>query len=860
MKILNKLSIRNFQLNKKRTISTIIGITLSVSLICAVTTLFCSFQATLVQNAVNETGYYHLKLKDVTEQNKKELQNNRDIQEIFEVSKVGYATLQDGKNPLKPYLKLHSMEKTTFEKLKFQIIEGRFPINSSELVISEQIKNNGKVVYQVGDQITLNVGKRKTLDGSTLNFSNPYIEDEILVDKEEKVFTVVGVVKRPDNHFEPYFEPGYTIITTGIETNQKDAYICLKNPMDYRVSMGEILGIPHFKDGMISEEEMAEAKYQSFFVNQELLRWEVFAFSDSTVSMIYAIGVIVIGIILVTSIFCIRNSFAIATTEKIKMYSMLISIGATKKQIKKNGILEAFLLGLIGIPLGILAGVITVLGLIQVVEFLLGSKLLNHVDGIIFDISLTSILVAIVLGVVTIYLSAISSAKKASKVSPMQGLKNTEEIKMKKKALKTPKIISTLFGIGGVLAYKNLKRNRKKYRTTVVSLAVSVCIFIAMNRLVTNVFGFTSNYYTLYDYNFVVYDDLDRLTPEELQKITSHHLVKQSFLLYETSRSNLKVFDQNQINQIDGADLIEDTYYDEQLEEEVPTGKGKYISLAMYALDDISFEEYVKKIGKDPEKLKSTGILADKCKYYDEQEKKEKEMRRYRYLEKDTIRGIFQGEEKEIMIGAVTDQKPYGLEGSYYGGGYLIVNKENFKETDFQLTKICIKTDYPDELQEELKHFNLDVKVSNFDEQVRQEKSMILIIDIFVYGFIAVITLIGVTNIFNTITSNMELRQKEFAMLKSIGMTKKEFHQMIYLETIFYGIKSLLYGIVFGLLGCVAFDEVFLQKMDVQRQIPFLPIFLAIVFVFLIVFLIMKYSVSKIKRQNIMETIRKETI
>ena len=202
-------------------------------------------------------------------------------------------------------------------------------------------------------------------------------------------------------------------------------------------------------------------KFESVETNRELLRWEAFAFSDSTVFMLFSIAGVVIFIIMFTSIFCIRNSFAISITEKMKLYGMLASVGATKKQIKKNVIYEAFILALIGIPLGIISGIFAIFILLKIVNALIGEYLLANVDGIIFNVTLMPIIVSIVLGFITIYLSAISSARKASKVSPIVLLKNSENVKIKAKNLKVPKIISKVFKQGGVLAYKNLKRSKK---------------------------------------------------------------------------------------------------------------------------------------------------------------------------------------------------------------------------------------------------------------------------------------------------------------------------------------------------------------------------------------------------------------
>ena len=184
MNILNKISIKNLKLNKKRTISTIIGIILSCALICAVASMATSFQETLVENSINETGYYHLKISNVTDENIKTLKNNRDIKDIYTVHEIGYGKLENGQNEDKPYLKLYSMDNIVFKELKFDLIEGKFPTGENEVVISKHIIHNGKVNYKIGDKIRINIGTRKSLDNYDLDYSNPYNEE----DEQSKCF------------------------------------------------------------------------------------------------------------------------------------------------------------------------------------------------------------------------------------------------------------------------------------------------------------------------------------------------------------------------------------------------------------------------------------------------------------------------------------------------------------------------------------------------------------------------------------------------------------------------------------------------------------------------------------------------
>ncbi len=859
MNILKQLSIRNLKLNKKRTISTIIGIILSVALICAVSTMITSFQETLIQNAINETGYYHVKIRVGNNQDIKKLQSNRDIKEIYTSQTIGFSKLDSGQNEYKPYLKLYSMDLQVFEKLKLnrKLLEGRFPENSSEILISKHISSNGKVDYKIGDKIKLEVGQRKTLDDYILYDSNSYQEEgEKLVNTNEYEFTVVGIIERPDFGFEGYQDPGYTVITTEMSTGKKDIYIALKDPKENKESISAILGVQDYTN--IGENE--KTQYEDYEVNKELLRWEGFAFSDSTIAMLFAVCMVVIFIIVFTSVFCISNSFKIATSEKIKMYGMLASVGATKKQIRKNVMFEAMTLGIIGIPLGILSGIFADFILIKIVNSLIGDYLLTHVDGIVFKIAIIPMVISSLLGMVTIYLSAISSARKASKVSPIENLRNSEQIKLESKKLKTPKIINKVFKQGGVLAYKNLKRSKKKYRTTVMSLTVSIFIFITMNAFITNSFQFTSGYYKDIGYNLRTYSGEENLTGDMIKQIENLEEVKSVAVLYENNDDYLEIEDSSKIIQIEGVDYIKQENGEIQ---NINIGGERIIArINIKALDDNEFKEYVKKLELNYGEVKRKGILLDNSYNYDG-EGNLVESRRYTYNENEIITGKFKDEEFNIKIAKiiVNDQpRPKGLENSYYTDGYLIINKDEYPNIEFKINCICIDSEESDKTEDDIQKICNDVRLSNFDAQVREERSMVLVIKIFLYGFITVITLIGVTNIFNSITSNMELRQKEFAMLKSIGMTKKEFSRMINLETIFYSVKALLYGVVLGLLGTFALYKAFAIKMNESIYIPIVPIIISAIGVFILVYAIMKYSLGKINKQNTIDTIRNENI
>lgn len=847
MNILNKLTIKNLKLNKKRSLGTIIGIILSVALICAVSNMVSSFRETLIQNAINESGYWHVRLYHVSNDKLKKLKLNKDINSVDTISEDGYAKLDTIKNEYKPYLKFYGMNKEAFDNLKFKLIKGRFPKNDSEIIISEHLNKNGKANLKIGDEITVNVGDRVTLeDGYVLNDSNPFDKgNEIIKNSNTKKYRIVGIIKRPDVSFEPTSAPAYTTITTSTNEDNFSAFISLKNPRD-KNSFVELLGARNYDE--VVNMGINNTRYD-YTLNNELLRWEALKFSDSTFSMLLSIAEVVIFIIIFTSVFCIRNSFAISTTEKMRMYGMLSSVGATKKQIKKSVLTEGFILGLIAIPIGIICGIVAVFVLLKIVNLFLGEFLFNNIDGMVFKVSFIAIIISIILGFVTIYFSAISSAKKASKVSPIDNLRNNNDIKMSSKKLKSPKLIKKVFKTGGVLAYKNLKRSKKKYRTTVVSLTVSIFVFISMFAFINEGFKQSSNYYKDYDYNYKVTFN-NNSSKDKINEIRNLDSVNASYLVYHTN-SNIMIDDISKINP------------EEPLECDYDKNDNcikKYIHLNIILLDDSTFKYYVKKVKGNYDHLKDKGILTDMDRFYDNKSKKEYEDRIYTYKSGDTITSKPNGNDISVGVGMVTDIMPYGFENVYSRGGYIVLNNKYFNNIDYYGADLMIDSSDTEQLTNDILNIDSELNYYDMDEEAKAEKSIVIVISIFLYGFIGVITLIGVTNIFNTITSNMELRQKEFAMLKSVGMTKKEFNHMITLETLFYSSKSLIYGSILGIIGSYFVHRAFDGKLDTHFILPYKAIIICIVFVFIIVYMIMKYSISKINKQNTIETIRKENI
>ena len=274
----------------------------------------------------------------------------------------------------------------------------------------------------------------------------------------------------------------------------------------------------------------------------------------------------------------------------------------------------------------------------------------------------------------------------------------------------------------------------------------------------------------------------------------------------------------------------------------------------------------MKKIGGDYETYKDGAILIDNNINLNEKGKKIQGSM-YTWKKGDTITGKINDKEYNIKIVAKTEERPNGVENLYNTHAYFIVSEDFINKTGYVSATLYSQSNDVDKLDAEVEQYkndnnltNSNLNTFNMEKSVKAENAVVLVISIFLYGFIGVITLIGITNIFNTITTNMNLRKKEFAMLKSIGMTKKEFNRMIRLESIFYGVKSLIIGIPIGLVLSYGMYNVFKNSMEMEYVLPYKAIAVAVIFVAVVIGIIMRYSMSKINKQNIIETIRNDNI
>ena len=848
MSILNDLTIKNLKLNKKRTIVTIVGIILSTALMVGIGLLFSSFQDYMIRETISYNGKYEAEYGDVSLDKLNSI-DKKDFSYFYQ-KPIGFSKF-DSANEYKPYIYISSVDKEYFNEL--HLISGRFAENDSELVISNHINTNGGASYKIGDIITLKYGER-VIEGVNTLANNEYYEEETLNIVGEKTYTIVGIVER--SNFEDYSASGYSTFT--LDMNDKDGTVnvfVMFNNKKKIIKQSEDLAKKLGYNNAISYNSTLLALYgESTYGN----------IMKSMITMI----VIMLSLVSIGCIVVIYNSFAISVMERKKEFGLLSSIGATKKQLSYTVFFEALIEGIIGIILGICGAYIGIGTVILIINNLIGDILvlkLNLVTNIVF------IIIPVIFMILVIFISALVPSRRAAKVSPIEAIRQNDDIKINKKKIKTGKLVNKLFGIEGEIALKNIKRNKKKYRVTIVSLFISIVLFISFSSYMNYTIDTASNVMgeVPYDYQISYFgDDNDIDALDKISEIIKSNDVKE-YVSY--SASNLSIIG-NYTYSDEYLDFYKSAYGEDGIK---ALNNLKYQYISIYILDDNSYNKYKKLIGLDKDSvillnrfkgvsygnnkrvnydipvINSGDINIKICNFDDNDE----DVDTTKYCNKK-IDNIF-----------ITN-KSFDLieEFSYMSDFKLIVNKklyDNISDSGTHYTQFNIisdNTDNIDKLTKELDKYD-NVNYTNVKESMKQANNMILVIKILMYGFIGLVTLIGVTSVFNTISTSMALRKREFAVLRSIGLTRKGFNKILFFESLFFGLKSLIYAIPVSLGVTIIIHYALADMMSINSiVIPWKAIIISIVSVFVIVLLTMMYSTSKIKKHNIIEQIREENI
>ena len=870
MNIINALTLRHMKLNKKRTIVTIIGVILSVSLITAIPTSVMSFLSMMQRNTIEDTGNWHVRYNNLRSKNINAVMNDKNTAKASLSMNIGYSKLEGSKNKNKPYLFIEEYDKRGMESFNLNLVKGRLPKKSNEIVISSQISENGGVTYKVGDVLKLDVGQRYE-DGNKVALGQDYSfekqskdnKGEKFITKSKKEYTVTGIISRPN--FERYWSPGYTVISY---LDKKE--IAPNDTVNMSVVWKNVSKKVNTEANELSERVGVSS--DSKLYNSDLLRYYGIV-NDDLLLTLYILAGIMITIIIIGSVALIYNSFAISISERSRHLGMLASVGATKKQKSKSVFFEGFVVGVIGIPIGVFLGTVA-----MGITFKLVQPLIEGF-GIVVKLKLVispcAILVAIVLSIITILISTYIPAKRASKISPVDALRQSRDIRLTSKAVKTSKLTRFIFGFEADLGLKNLKRNSRRYKSTIFSLVISIVLFLSVSSLslLSQKSAESAANNIPYDLNLYVTSSATSQEKKGFYKAITKMEYMDESIIQETVNEIVVDVKSSLI-----PDEIKAIISPNNKEEKSETYETHF---QIKSIDEAALKRYAKETGTDLTSLKDivnpSGILINNVSM--KVNNKYLRMNRFNIKPGEKLKLTYPVNKSNkysvlLEIAALADKTPIGETMlTNIKEPMIIVSEQVYASIKWKLPKISesnnldmlIKSSNPSKLVESIKEYQnktsiASVNIIDFAMQNKQGRQMWIFIQVFLYGFIAIITAICIANIFNTISTSISLRRREFAMLKSVGMTPKSFNKMINYESWFYGIKGLLYGlpISFGMMYLIY--RVLRDSFDIQFAVPWGSVIVTIIAVFAIVRSTMIYATSKIKKENIIDALKMENI
>lgn len=921
MNIINRFTLQTLKKNKIRTLVTIVGIILSTAMFTGVTSIVTSLQQYIVNLEIAGNGAWEGRVNQLSKKQAEQFQKEDDVKEDTVVGTVGYARLQGSLNEGKPYLCIQSVNKDFTKLSSLTITQGRMAEKEDELVLSSHLEENGGITYHVGDTVTLEVGKR-VVNGETAGQSIEYFDGmEKINDTQTKTYHIVGICERPP--VEKISAPGYTAFTV----NARDA--CLydvlftsKNPKEIEKT------IKHFLIKKAGHQKASISEEIDYSVHKDLLRFRGKDSNNLFMSELWIMGGILICIIMVASVSLIYNAFSISVSERTKQFGLLKSIGATKKQIRHSVYFEALCLCVVGIPTGVIGGL---LGIGVTLHFV-GNLIKEFMSGS-NDIPLRlavmpgAIVLAVFVAIITVLVSSLIPARRAVRMTAIEALRENRDVRIRSKNVRSGKWVYRLFGFEGMLANKNFKRNRKKYRMTVFSLTISIILFV-----VTSCFNgyMTESVHVLEQENVaditlaVEKEDMAGVSMEEAKKgmanlqevdaVAYSWGIDYSYLVLDKKDLSKEYYDlhfsedNNVVSNVKDSDkvvvsawlqFVDDDSYESYLKEnhmdvsrfmdsknlcpiiwdevqmlnkdstvmKCHILNKNYSPGAVYSINHVKGYEYTEDFSLiDEEKMQFSFVkLSDEEEENAEEVKLSGEKAASKVSFVDTKLIDNSSQKPPLGIGSVnvwadrvTMVLPYSaMEYLPQNIGFSEFREFNFKAGNYKKAYTML-SDYI----KNSSGFTKETvsKLYSYREMADASKAMLLVMDIFVYGFIVLISMIVVANIFNTISTNIQLRRKEFAMLKSVGMARKGFDRMMNFECLLYGVKSLLIGLPISFLLCYLMCRALQVGWNLTFSIPWSSVGIVVVSVFVVVFVSMLYSMRKIKKDNPIEALRNDNL
>ena len=853
MNIMNKVTWKCMKQNKKRTIVTIIGVIICVAMITGVCTIAASFQETMIQNAIYQNGAYELHAT-ISLDTYHQLKQDDKIKDIMRLTAIG-STENPIKDSYRNSINIYSLDVKHMDLIGAKLEEGKLPANKNEILVASSLLHNQAFQHQIGDTMTLPLGHIEYGEQGEINF----------IKEKEMTFTITGSILCPT------WENSDTYV---MATMFDSSFLAKDNPLSV------MFNLKTDKNFYKQVEDLTAAyDLQELNANNSLLIYKGIS-DNSVLATLIGVGAFLGVIILIGGFSLIYNAFSISLSERSRYLGMLSSIGATKKQKQASVFFEAFLIGIIAIPTGLLSGILG----IKITFYFMSPYFANVFDvesGLAFVVNRWCILIPMVFSVFVLVISAWVPSLKASKINAISAIRQNGDFKIRKRDIKTSSLTRKLFGFEAELGLKNTKRYHARYLATLFSLIICIVLFMTASYFTTSMqqsvtmTSFASNYdlrvdfYTKNDKSIEELPELKEL--QQVKHAKSHtFFTEDSFQLEHVSLSD----------EAKAYIKIQSQGYDGLSEEDIKN--MYYPRLYIQVLDDESFARYCEQIGVDVSEMKQkepSFIFVNERNMYNDSDGSYREMKILKNVGNDiTIIADSETNKKHSLhIVKQTDKVP-DINPGYSSKleVHAITNFANARLLNEELVakgcpkistfyEIQYQSDDAEALGKEVKAIvdgsdEITASFDNITEQRMREQQRTILISVFLYGFVVLILLICMTNIMNTISTSISLRKRELAMLKSIGITPSKFKKMIMYETLFYGIKAVVYGVPLGILCMFIMNLIYGQSLSFAFHVSWRNILFIILGVFFMLMIAMWYAIAKIRKDNIVETIRNESI
>lgn len=907
MNIMNRVTWKSMWENRTRTIVTIVGVILSAAMFMAVTTTVYSLWDFLVRGAIYSRGDFYIEYDGANDEQYQALLADSRVETVSDYQLLGYIVEEPGHAMRTFYF--GAVDEQFLESMPVRLAEGRLPQNSNEIVIPGMLQRlwlSEPDGFSVGDTVTIEVFQE--VEGEKSVFAKKY--------------TVVGVhddIPLSSGRDNPY---RYAFTIADGEQGQIQSHMLFVKT-----------GNPYDSLAMASENYGSAA-----WLNNSILEYYGIFNHNANNELVLLLALILCVVIMAVSVSLISNAFAISVSERTKQFGLLMSIGATKKQIQKSVRFEAFVVGIIGIPAGLLLGYTVVVSVMDAMKEPLMMLFAYDLGGNVpyyTVVSWLSILVAVAICSLDIFISVWIPSRRAMCVTPMESIRQSTDYQVRARDMRRTSYVGSFIGLPAVLAEKYYNVSNRKYRATVTSLSISLILFVVANQLSTSIIAISDASAENYDLECSI---TGAGRDEAIEQIRNHADVEETAVAFI---QNIGIV----VNEAD----MEQFYLNNKSEVRFVESQWRYDSVEIVYLEDRVLEEHLSSLGipfrdddtkayrviqsyqvlnqdrdewemyqgcpiRDgdgqiawcannlPDTLLPDGaqyqieatedgeplyvvyrhtltdqgfyeILESDIRYYvaslaEKTDDGKMQIHYYDYDPENKTRGqTIQASQAffipEVRIGECLELRPFGIQKESITGYTLVMPLSTAPEALFENGPVSLMLNVSDldavwSAIEELQGDQVEISVLNHSSEERNQKALAQVIQACALGFIIILSVITCANVFNTISTNISLRRRDFGMLRSLGFTQGDLYRMLAMECMNYGLRTLLWSIPISIGLCYGIHKIVNQGYIAEFALPWNALGMGTAMIFVVIFAGTAYAVVSIRKDNPIDAIRME--